>query len=71
MSDRLPELSYFFPAHNEAANVRGLVAPGGALTAYFEIYHLAPGADGSGAAPGADQCRSRIGTMLCACRTAT
>ncbi len=26
MSERLPELSYFFPAHNEAANVRGLVA---------------------------------------------
>jgi len=26
MTDRLPELSYFFPAHNEAANVRGLVA---------------------------------------------
>jgi glycosyltransferase involved in cell wall biosynthesis len=23
---RLPELSYFFPAHNEAANLRGLVA---------------------------------------------
>ena len=22
---RLPELSYFFPAHNEAANLRGLV----------------------------------------------
>jgi len=28
---RLPELSYFFPAHNEAANVRGLVEE--ALTA--------------------------------------
>src|SRR5260221_8141578 len=26
MSERLPELSYFFPAHNDAANVRGLVA---------------------------------------------
>ena len=26
MTERLPELSYFFPAHNEAANVRGLVA---------------------------------------------
>ena len=25
-SERLAELSYFFPAHNEAANVRGLVA---------------------------------------------
>jgi len=26
MTQRLPELSYFFPAHDEAANVRGLVA---------------------------------------------
>jgi len=26
MTERLPDLSYFFPAHNEAANVRGLVA---------------------------------------------
>lgn len=25
MTDRLAELSYFFPAHNEAANLRGLV----------------------------------------------
>ena len=25
MTERLPELSYFFPAHNEAANLRGLV----------------------------------------------
>jgi glycosyltransferase involved in cell wall biosynthesis len=26
MTERLPELSYSFPAHNEAANLRGLVA---------------------------------------------
>jgi glycosyltransferase involved in cell wall biosynthesis len=38
---RLPELTYFFPAHNEAANVRGLVAEAlaelPALAEQFEI----------------------------------
>ncbi|HEX3264588.1 MAG TPA: glycosyltransferase family 2 protein [Candidatus Limnocylindrales bacterium] len=40
-AQRLPELSYFFPAHNEAANLRGLVAEAletlPALAERFEI----------------------------------
>ncbi|HSL97187.1 MAG TPA: glycosyltransferase family 2 protein [Candidatus Deferrimicrobiaceae bacterium] len=45
---RLPELSYFFPAHNEAANVRGLVEEAlAALPALAERFEIIVVNDGS------------------------
>jgi glycosyltransferase involved in cell wall biosynthesis len=46
--DRLAELSYFFPAHNEAANLRGLVAEALAtLPALAERFEIVIVDDGS------------------------
>jgi len=45
---RLPELSYFFPAHNEAANVRGLVEEAlAALPTLAERFEIIVVNDGS------------------------
>jgi glycosyltransferase involved in cell wall biosynthesis len=45
---RLPELSYFFPAHNEAANVRGLVEEAlAALPSLAERFEIIVVNDGS------------------------
>ena len=48
LSARLPELSYFFPAHNEAGNVEALVADAlAALPALAERYEIIVVNDGS------------------------
>jgi glycosyltransferase involved in cell wall biosynthesis len=45
---RLPELSYFFPAHNEAANLRGLVEEAlGTLPGLAETFEILIVNDGS------------------------
>ena len=54
MTDRVERLSYFFPAHNEEANVRGLVDEAlGALPAIAETFEIVIVNDGSRDATGA------------------
>ena len=54
MTDRVARLSYFFPAHNEEANVRGLVDEAlGALPAIAETFEIVIVNDGSRDATGA------------------
>ena len=54
MTDRVTRLSYFFPAHNEEANVRGLVDEAlGALPAIAETFEIVIVNDGSRDATGA------------------
>ena len=54
LSARLPELSYFFPAHNEAGNVEALVADAlVALPALAERYEIIVVNDGSSDQTGA------------------
>lgn len=54
MTDRVERLSYFFPAHNEEANVRGLVEEAlGALPALAETFEIVIVDDGSRDATGA------------------
>jgi len=54
VTDRVTRLSYFFPAHNEEANVRGLVDEAlGALPAIAETFEIVIVNDGSRDATGA------------------
>jgi glycosyltransferase involved in cell wall biosynthesis len=54
VTDRVERLSYFFPAHNEEANVRGLVEEAlGALPALAETFEIVIVDDGSRDATGA------------------
>jgi glycosyltransferase involved in cell wall biosynthesis len=54
VTDRVARLSYFFPAHNEEANVRGLVDEAlGALPAIAETFEIVIVNDGSRDATGA------------------
>ena len=53
MTDRLAHLSYFFPAHNEEANVRGLVDEAlETLPAIAETFEIVIVDDGSRDATG-------------------
>jgi glycosyltransferase involved in cell wall biosynthesis len=53
VNQRLPRLSYFFPAHNEEANLRGLVEEAlGTLPALAETFEIVIVNDGSRDATG-------------------